>query len=386
MLSGPNRQTINSGLIFYPVEGAVMMKNEKLTLGEYFQEARKEKAISIDEIVRDTNIPKRYLESIESDNFDVFPGATYAMGFISNYAEALEVDKEVALSLYKRQMKIEQDSPIEQLVGRKNQFVLNNNIMIIGGVIAGFFIVVFLIALAIKNGAGKPDLQSPKNYLFAYDDLNSIANQKFRLGDIITITNTNAMQNVIITFQRIDPSTRALVLKANNVEYSMKNGELLSIDSDNNGKNDLGIELFTAKAKEIKLSISTLRESMETGTNAGGSDDLYNKYKEYILSESELYTAQTKTPIDLKIISSGAGWVNYSPDSKDEKEVFLNNGSAVNISFNNHLVLFLGNAGAVKLVIGSKEEAGGGWGETTKSIFYWKNKNNQTVLVRAQLK
>src|SRR5271157_4035934 len=119
-----------------------MVKNEKQTLGEYLKEARRDKGISIDEIVRHTNIPKKYLEAIESDNFEVFPGETYAMGFISNYAEALELDHDLAIALYKRQMKIEQEAPIEELVGKKKSSWLDNSNIILGAGAAAVVIII----------------------------------------------------------------------------------------------------------------------------------------------------------------------------------------------------------------------------------------------------
>ncbi len=202
-----------------------MIKNEKQTLGEFLREARTEKGISIDEIVRDTNIPKRYLESIEADNFDVFPGETYALGFISTYSEALEVDKELASTMYKRQMKIEQDSPIEQLVGRKKQLMPNMNTVLFTGIIVFLLAFIFLIYFLVKQNAGKilnAESSSAKNYVYAFDETGKIANQKFKVGDTITIS--NEIKSIIFNFVGIGPS-KTLILKINNVEYNIKNGE-----------------------------------------------------------------------------------------------------------------------------------------------------------------
>ena len=362
-----------------------MVKNEKQTLGEFLREARTEKGISIDEIVRDTNIPKRYLESIEADNFDVFPGETYALGFISTYADALEVDKELAATMYKRQMKIEQDSPIEQLVGKKKQFMPNMNIVFTAGIGFALLLVIFLIYFLVKQNSGKAissEINTAKNYVYTFDELGKIANQKFRIGDSLAISNDTKL--IVFNFTGIGPS-KSLILKINNTEYNIKNGDLLSVDTDKNGTNDMGIEIFSAKENDIKLSISMLKESPES-YSAAVQDDIYNKYKESILSESELFTAKVKTAADIKIVSTGYGWLSYSADSKEEKEVYLNNGTSVTVNFINNMVLYLGNSGAAKIIVNNKEEDGGGWGEVNKSIFYWKNKNGQFVLVRATLK
>jgi hypothetical protein len=123
-------------------------------------------------------------------------------------------------------------------------------------------------------------------------------------------------------------------------------------------------------------------------SNAEGSttDELYTKNKEYILSETELLTAATKSTVNAKIVASSTVWISTTSDGKDAQETTLSAGSTANFTFDNNAVLMLGNAGAVKIVINNREESGGGAGEVNKSIFYWKNRDGQFVLVRAMLK
>jgi cytoskeletal protein RodZ len=362
------------------------MKMEKQTVGEFFRESRKEKEISMDEIVRDTNIPKRYLEAIETDQFDVFPGDTYAIGFISNYAEALELDKEFALSLYKRQIKIEQDAPIEQLVGKTNHVSLNTNSIFMIGVVASAVFIILIVSIIMRSVSEKSDKENaaPKVYNYTGEDAGKVSVQKFKIGDTINISNSNYLTTIKLISMGEGKSVNA---KINSADYVLKNNELAAMDVDNNGTNDLSVELFNAKEKDIRISITILRENPEaSSTNSYSTDDIYNKYKEYILSETELLNAPTKSLVEMKITGLGYGWLSFQPDNKEEKSMVINNASTFNISFNNSLVLYLGNSGAAKIAVGNKEEAGGGWGEISKSIFYWKSKNNQFALVRAILK
>lgn len=365
------------------------MKVEKQTLGEFFSDTRKEKGISLDEVVRDTNIPKRYLEAIEADNFDVFPGETYSMGFISNYADALEVDRDLVISMFKRQLKIEQDAPLEELVGKKSPFTINNNVLFTAGAALGILVLIILITIGVRQGqinSEKAERNRIKDFGYAYEDMGDIINQKYRVGDTITISNrtTNDGKTLNIAFAGVGPN-RTLNMKVNNKSYSVKSGELMSVDADNNGTNDLGIELITAKEKEIKLSLTLLSYSSDGFSNFT-QDNIYNQVREYILSETELFITNAKGDVNAKIVGTGAGYVSYATDNKEAKDVYLNNGTTVNVTFNHHLVLYFGNSGASKLVFGNKEEAGGGWGEVGKSIVYWKDKNGQFALVRAILK
>lgn len=363
-----------------------MSPNDKKTLGEYIQEVRKERGVSIDEIVRETNMSKNYLESIEADNFGVFPGETYAMGFIATYADVLEISRDTAINMYKRQMKIEQDSPIEQLVGRKKEPMQIQQPTVLVGAVVGVLLLILVITQVVRTAtsqSGKPaEIYQPVNYFYNFNEIEKVANTRFRVSDTISISNDNRL--TYIQLSSVNPGN-VLVLKINNNDFSVKSGDHISIDSDGNGTNDMGIDVFSIRPKEVKLSLSGMRSSI---SNAEGStsDELYSKNKEYILSETELLTAAAKTPINAKIVASSTVWISTTSDGKDAQEYTLNSGGTANLTFENNAVLMLGNAGAVKVVINNREETGGGAGEVNKSIFYWKSRGGQFVLVRAMLK
>jgi cytoskeletal protein RodZ len=94
-----------------------MFKEEFVeSLGNKLKTARESKGLSYDYVSRETNIASRYLEALEAENFAIFPGEPYALGFLRNYGEYLELDVNELLSLY-RALKIqEQPIPVEELL------------------------------------------------------------------------------------------------------------------------------------------------------------------------------------------------------------------------------------------------------------------------------
>jgi cytoskeleton protein RodZ len=58
-------------------------------IGEQLRAAREARGLSLDQVADDTNIAKRYLSAMEEENFSVFPGDPYIIGFLRNYAEYL---------------------------------------------------------------------------------------------------------------------------------------------------------------------------------------------------------------------------------------------------------------------------------------------------------
>jgi cytoskeletal protein RodZ len=86
------------------------------SLGSLLKRTREEKGITIEHVSLETNIAIRYLKAFEEEDFAVFPGESYLMGFLRNYGDYLGLDSNQLLSLY-RTIKIqEQPTPVDALL------------------------------------------------------------------------------------------------------------------------------------------------------------------------------------------------------------------------------------------------------------------------------
>ena len=351
------------------------MKIEKQSVGEIFKEARKEKGLTLEEISKETNIPKRYLEAIENDNFSVFSSETYAIGFVSNYAEALEIDKELVLSQYRRLKKIEEDSPIQELVGERKLNVKKFIYPSVIGVLSLIFIALFFFI--IKTQMRKSSL--PKSYNFSIKNISKIYDIRFKLGDKIYITNETRTSELV--FEEIDKMNN-LNFKINNNAYSIKGTGIVTIDSDYDGTNDMHIEFFSTKPNYIRLNISYINplnqpSQLEKPTGQAGSA---------IISQREWYKGESQKEIVVKILALDTSWIAYKADDKEEKNVPLYEKSEHIILFSQSLTLYSGNSGAIKINIEGKEDTLGGQGEVNKSIFYWTKKDKDFLLMQSILR
>ena len=70
-------------------------------IGDKLRQTRESKGYTIEQIARDTHIAKRFLEALEDENFDVFPGDPYLLGFMRTYSEYLGLEPEEVVTLYK---------------------------------------------------------------------------------------------------------------------------------------------------------------------------------------------------------------------------------------------------------------------------------------------
>lgn len=134
-------------------------------LGERLREARNAKGYTLDDLQEITKIQKRYLSAIEHEDYKTMPGSFYVRAFIKQYAEAVDLDADEMLSLYRNDADAmreeEEERPVvtpppnlsRSSARRSHQF---NEIM--PKVIVALFIIVILLVIAFlwKHNASKP--------------------------------------------------------------------------------------------------------------------------------------------------------------------------------------------------------------------------------------
>ncbi|HTP57621.1 MAG TPA: RodZ domain-containing protein [Spirochaetia bacterium] len=92
------------------------------SIGEKLRLARERNNLTLEQIARDTHVAKRFLKALEDEDFSVFPGETYVMGFLRNYSEYLGLNPEELVAVY-RNIKIqEQPLPMNELLESKPKY------------------------------------------------------------------------------------------------------------------------------------------------------------------------------------------------------------------------------------------------------------------------
>jgi transcriptional regulator with XRE-family HTH domain len=72
-------------------------------LGTLLVRAREARGLTIEDAERDTRISRRYLQALESEQFDVIPAPVYARGFLRSYSQYLGIDPQEALAMFPRE-------------------------------------------------------------------------------------------------------------------------------------------------------------------------------------------------------------------------------------------------------------------------------------------
>ncbi|MDR1837301.1 MAG: helix-turn-helix domain-containing protein [Treponema sp.] len=159
------------------------------SLGEKLQTTRIEKGLSFDQISRDTNISIRYLEALETENFSLFPGEPYVLGFLRNYGTYLELDIQKLISLYRALRIQEQPVPVEQLLKHPPKFPKFIIPLIIAIVVlcACGFGIYYLILNKQNNPAERiPLTRSPAEYIM---ETNSMERRLYKNDSVLIPVN-----------------------------------------------------------------------------------------------------------------------------------------------------------------------------------------------------
>jgi len=81
----------------------------KGNFGERLRREREMREVTIEEVVKSTRIPRRYVEALENENWAALPGGVFARGFVRSIAQFLGLDEESLLAEYDLARRAEAD-------------------------------------------------------------------------------------------------------------------------------------------------------------------------------------------------------------------------------------------------------------------------------------
>lgn len=132
------------------------------TLGKRLREARTRKGITLEEAEAATKIRLKYLEALEKDNLTKLPPTVYTQGFVSRYAEFLEIPKKQALGQFKaeggdaflRPTKLAPEGNVKEL-----RFALTPQTLLVIIVVGAFLALLTYIGIQVKKFSAPPPLE-----------------------------------------------------------------------------------------------------------------------------------------------------------------------------------------------------------------------------------
>lgn len=107
-------------------------------LGHTLSRARRARAITLEDVERDTHVSRRYLQALENEDFSIFPAPVYARGFLRTYSRYLGLNSDELIRLFPNEDLVVDITPLPS-VSRPPEQLINVN-WLVAGLVAIFLL------------------------------------------------------------------------------------------------------------------------------------------------------------------------------------------------------------------------------------------------------
>jgi cytoskeleton protein RodZ len=341
------------------------------SIGERLKRAREQKGLNHEQIARDTNIAKRYLVALEEEDFQVFPGEPYLLGFLRNYADYLGLKAEELVSAY-RNMKIqEQPTPVHELLDRRKAVSPMSLALIVGGSVLAAALVTLIVVLTVQNRQRASELarsgQSRKKAEYKLDS--SPFEKRFYVGDSLLFAKGGETYKMTV-----DSIGDAVFLETPAGKTRVAMGEDFGIDFDadsqsevrgtvrdfKKGSPDTGAEIRFEFSPDAAAALSAAggaspapAASASPAPSASAATAVLSAAdaaKGQILIESK----NTPYPFTMNVTFRQYCMFRHEVDKKDRVERYYRKADQISTSANNGIKIWLSNASSCAVqVIGA---------------------------------
>ncbi|MDR0375055.1 MAG: helix-turn-helix domain-containing protein [Treponema sp.] len=203
-------------------------------LGNKLKNARELKKESYEDVSLKINVAVRYLKAMEEDDFSVFPGEVYAIGFLKSYGAYLGVNSDELISLYRAMKLQEQPTPVDQLLYKRRAFPVKIVIQILAAVtiIAAIAGGVYFALHLPKRTPAEPKIRATKEYIMNENP----EERRLFLGDTFVVRYNET--NYQFMLMNIGES---LTIESPISDIHLDLGQEAMVDMDDDGFNELKI-------------------------------------------------------------------------------------------------------------------------------------------------
>lgn len=331
-------------------------------IGETLRTAREAKGLSLDRVSDETNIAKRYLAALESEDFSVFPGDPYAIGFLRNYSEYLGLASDDLVATFRNMRIQEQPVPIQELIPKRGP----SKGLVAGMVLGAVAVIAVLIAIFAGRGRGPDDgetaiAKGPVEYRIegaAFDH---------RLYEGDTVLVKSGADSYRILLATID---EAVSFETPSGKDRLMLGEEATIDLDKNGNPEIKVLVSDfakkdpAKGAVIHIEYINPEDGLAAvppptdATTAAATPDVaataaqapapaVAQAKSGVLFES----AKTPYPFVVSVTFRGPCMFRYEADKRNRTERYYHKGDTITVNANNSVKIWTSNAQFVKLTV-----------------------------------
>ncbi|GMO19785.1 MAG: helix-turn-helix domain-containing protein [Spirochaetaceae bacterium] len=350
------------------------------SIGNKLQAAREEKGLSIDDVVRETNIAKKHIIALEAEDFSQFHAEAYVLGFLKNYGEYLGLDDRELLNQYKVLKIQEQPIPVNELLNKPSpmpRIIAISSIIVLSLTLIGGGIY-FILNLPKKTGGTSVTVRQPVEYNLS----EGLLEQRFYIGDALAIpTNAGSYRIELKALGEVI----TLSTPQGNIMLSLNQTAMLDLNGDNSSdlrveaaeyaqnKSEMGVLLRFEVENGIAENTPDLQQTQETETIPVIQPATVTSVAQTVLSGANPY------PFTLEVSFQGYCMFRWEilreAGRQNRNERYFVRGDTVNIQAQNGVRLWMSNAGVAKMqaIGGGKTVAieAGAIGAVVVADLYW---------------
>lgn len=343
-------------------------------LGEFLKEQREKLKVTIDQISKETNIPTKYLEALENEEYSIFPGEAYLKGFLRTYAKALNLDPEEMVKRYEKIKIAESPIPMEKLIPKPNSFI-KKRVLIFGVSLFFVLLIIFFSFLIVKNGssiinksitlAKEKKEKTLKTNLIKSIEISALGEEKTINVKENSVINIKLFEkDFIYKIKQISPYV--IVVDNKEVEHILFQDKLKEFDLDDDKKNDFSILLNYWDKENANLTLKLYKAEKEEVVLAPN-----------ITKIDSIHKSENPSEISLVIKVNANTFFRYKIDENNPVEKFYSTNNSIELKAKEVITLWLSNAVAVDLFFKNinKGYIAGEAGEVTVKTFQWEKKS-----------
>jgi cytoskeletal protein RodZ len=360
------------------------------SIGEKLRTTRTQKGYSLEQVARDTHIAKRFIEALEAEDFDVFPGEPYLLGFLRTYSEFLDLDSQEMVSLYKNLKIQEQPVPVDDLIVKKSPrpYVIAALavVLVVGLGLGGFF----LLRAGVFSGNGRggaptadaPDPPQQEDEVpvagreFVLQD--QILERRFVQGDVVRVPVGD--NQYPLSLSEVENGNVNVTTIGGSTTLEPNDERMLDVDQDGQGDIRVLVREVDPEGSPPTL-VMRLDRVVQSPVASGGRGGTAERADTEPIGETNVpereRSARVITELEerdefsVEIEFRGYSWFRYEADGQQREEQYLQQGDTFRTSVREEFRLWVSNAGVASVRVAGQEVDLGDPGEVTAAVVTW---------------
>ncbi|MDR1785951.1 MAG: helix-turn-helix domain-containing protein [Spirochaetaceae bacterium] len=317
------------------------------SFGRILRETREEKNLTVEAVAKETAISMQYINALENERVEVFPGEPYAIGFLRNYAEYLGLDSANIIALLRAKKIQESPVPIELYKPHRPKYLIPLIISVALILILGIGALLWFILGPAKtdeqHSTAVTNITGNATYKLAPGE--SLAKRVYQ-GDIILVPRPGG--DISLTVKKTQAS---LDLSTPAGDMSVELGEEVELDID--GKPGGEIIVFLSdisksdptRGAEVRIVLKS-----EAAASASPVPAVAPIAPEANLGRSVVILEDTRAyPFVINATFRSACLFRYQTDRGERRQNYYTGGQILTMQANNAIRLWIANDTAVKL-------------------------------------